>query len=140
MPLQRRWDILKQKDPGLPSFRELYPGIPNADLWFKQNILNSPKGGQLLKSIEEYDAKRLRDILIEKNKKLKVDPWIEIRKKRNNLLQSTDWTQLSDAPIDTPKRKQYRAYRTYLRDLPSLYPNRSKVDIATFEQFIRGKR
>jgi hypothetical protein len=37
-----------------------------------------------------------------------------IRHARNNLLQQTDWTQLSDAPID---QAEWATYRQALRDI-----------------------
>lgn len=41
---------------------------------------------------------------------------LAIRAKRNQLLDSTGWTQLPDAPVD---RAAWAAYRQQLRDLPS---------------------
>ena len=38
----------------------------------------------------------------------------EVRDKRDSLLQSSDWTQLSDAPVD---RTAWAAYRQALRDI-----------------------
>ena len=38
-----------------------------------------------------------------------------VRKKRNLLLQESDWTQLIDAPVD---RETWAGYRQALRDLP----------------------
>ena len=140
MSLQNRWNILKDKDAGLPSFRILYPNIPNADLWFKQNILSSKEGEKLLKSLEEYDKERLRKIQIEKTRAYKKDQWAEVRKRRNIILQSTDWSQLADAPIDSAKKKAYRNYRQYLRDIPILYVRPVGVNIVSFEEFVKGAR
>lgn len=140
MSLQERWNILKSKDAGLPAFRELYPNIPNAELWFKQNVLSSKEGELVLKSLEEYDKKRLKQIDIEKTRKIKKDPWIHIRTERNSLLHNTDWTQLADAPIESKTKKLYREYRKYLRDLPILYPKVSKVNIVNFKDFTKGIR
>ena len=39
--------------------------------------------------------------------------------KRNHLLQSSDWTQLPDAPVSEEFRAQWVAYRRALRDVPS---------------------
>lgn len=46
----------------------------------------------------------------------KIDPAILARKTRDNLLASTDWTQLPDAPVDTVA---WATYRQELRDVPS---------------------
>lgn len=40
------------------------------------------------------------------------------RKKRDQLLRDTDWTQMSDAPLSEAKRKLWAEHRQALRDLP----------------------
>ena len=68
--------------------------------------------------------------------------WKCIRKTRDYLLQSSDWTQLADADIDTDLRKEYRSYRAYLRFLPKLH-NDSTVfhaEVYSFEDWKKGKR
>jgi len=42
----------------------------------------------------------------------------DIRGKRDLLLTSCDWTQLSDAPLTAEKRGSWQSYRQALRDLP----------------------
>lgn len=44
-----------------------------------------------------------------------VDDSLLIRLKRNGLLAASDWTQLTDAPVD---RATWATYRQALRDLP----------------------
>ena len=41
--------------------------------------------------------------------------WVELLNARNSLLQSTDWTQVPDAPVD---QQAWATYRQELRDLP----------------------
>jgi len=41
--------------------------------------------------------------------------WVTLRRMRNEILESTDWTQVPDAPVD---RAAWAAYRQELRDLP----------------------
>jgi hypothetical protein len=51
-------------------------------------------------------------------KELQIKTQLEssrIRKERNNLLTSTDWTQLSDSPVDG---SAWVGYRQALRDIP----------------------
>lgn len=47
--------------------------------------------------------------------------WDVIRAKRNELLTASDWTQLSDAPLDSSEKGDWAAYRQQLRDIPSNY-------------------
>jgi hypothetical protein len=42
--------------------------------------------------------------------------WAQIRAWRNAQLSRTDWTQLSDSPLD---KEAWAAYRQALRDLPA---------------------
>jgi hypothetical protein len=42
--------------------------------------------------------------------------WDDLRPDRNRRLQSTDWTQVADAPVDSV---EWALYRQDLRDLPS---------------------
>ncbi len=44
--------------------------------------------------------------------------WAEIRSKRDALLSSCDWTQLSDSPLSSDKKALWVTYRQALRDLP----------------------
>ena len=43
----------------------------------------------------------------------------QFRALRNDALNSTDWTQLPDAPISAEKVAEYKTYRQTLRDLPA---------------------
>lgn len=42
----------------------------------------------------------------------------DVRRQRNERLSASDWTQVSDAPVD---RAAWAAYRQALRDLPASY-------------------
>ena len=42
--------------------------------------------------------------------------WNELRKMRSSLLTDSDWTQVTDSPVDSAT---WAAYRQKLRDLPS---------------------
>lgn len=70
------------------------------------------------------------------------DLWGLFRKRRNKFLQETDWTQLADCEMDTEQRKEYRAYRSYLRVLPKLYDDSTIVSakVYSFEDWKKGKR
>lgn len=45
--------------------------------------------------------------------------WETIKTRRNELLNSTDWTQLPD--VDEYKKAQYSKYRQALRDIPETF-------------------
>ena len=49
---------------------------------------------------------------------------------RNQLLSSTDWTQLADAPLTDEQKATYGIYRQALRDLPNhvKWPNLDAAD------------
>ena len=43
--------------------------------------------------------------------------WSNLRRKRNGLLASSDWTQLPDSPLQN--KNEWTVYRQALRDLPA---------------------
>lgn len=56
----------------------------------------------------------------------------EIRKRRNQALQKSDWTQLPDATLSADKILAWQAYRESLRDLPQNYPDATTIDEVNF--------
>ena len=53
------------------------------------------------------------------------------RESRNDLLFSSDWTQLSDAPLTDAKKTEWKTYRQALRDLPT-------TKTATYEELVEN--
>lgn len=45
--------------------------------------------------------------------------WINLRDTRDILLQSSDWTQVSDVPLTDEQKQAWANYRNALRQLPS---------------------
>lgn len=45
--------------------------------------------------------------------------WNKVRKERDFLLQSSDWTQLADVPLDETDKQKWIVYRQKLRDVTS---------------------
>jgi hypothetical protein len=43
----------------------------------------------------------------------------DLRKRRNQLLQESDWTQCSDSPLTDAKKTEWATYRQSLRDVTS---------------------
>lgn len=68
--------------------------------------------------------------------------WQNFRLLRNEALSRTDWSQLADVTMSQEVRKQYRNYRQYLRDLPTLHSDSTVflAKIYTFDEFLNGKR
>jgi hypothetical protein len=44
--------------------------------------------------------------------------WKELRKKRDELLAASDFTQLADSPLNSEQKQVWRVYRQALRNLP----------------------
>ncbi len=45
------------------------------------------------------------------------------KKRRNELLSQSDWTQFADSPLSDTKKAEWATYRQALRDLPQQYPD-----------------
>jgi hypothetical protein len=52
--------------------------------------------------------------------------WDDIRLKRDNILQSTDWTMTTGATVD---QAQWAAYRQTIRDIPQTYKDKTPDDV-----------
>jgi len=52
--------------------------------------------------------------------------WDEIRAKRDNILQTTDWTMTTGATVD---QAQWAAYRQNIRDIPQTYKDKTPDDV-----------
>ena len=50
-----------------------------------------------------------------------------VRMNRDNLLRSTDWTQIADASLGAHTAEEWATYRQELRDLPSKHSKVSEV-------------
>lgn len=60
--------------------------------------------------------KTANELLISSNIEIQKQ-WSTIRRKRNTLLQDSDWTQMQDAPITDENKQEWAIYRQKLRDL-----------------------
>lgn len=45
--------------------------------------------------------------------------WLEVKSKRDILLQDSDWTQLSDSPLTSTKKTSWKNWRSDVRDAMS---------------------
>lgn len=66
--------------------------------------------------------------VIKTEAQLKAETLLEIRRKRFAKLQSSDWTQVADAPLTTTQRESWLLYRQQLRDLPQTYAQATSLD------------
>ena len=57
---------------------------------------------------------------------LEDSSWENVRKKRDYLLKSSDWTMNPDTTID---QAQWSAYRQILRDLPQTYKDKTPDEV-----------
>ena len=48
-----------------------------------------------------------------------ADEWENVRRKRNNRLYNSDWTQSSDSPLTDAKKTEWATYRQALRNVTS---------------------
>jgi hypothetical protein len=66
--------------------------------------------------------------LVSKEQPVMVTVPNQIRLKRNNLLKSSDWTQVPDGPLNDTQRTAWQTYRTALRAInPDDYTSLSDV-------------
>jgi hypothetical protein len=68
--------------------------------------------------------------------------WILFRRDRNTLLRASDWTQVSDVPMSTADRGEWKRYRQYLRDVTKLHTDATiaGAKIASLEEWREGAR
>jgi len=89
-------------------------GLTNNDLstltWDESNVAKKPTK----KALDEAAPQVERDL-----------EWKAIRAERDRRLAASDWTQVSDAPVDAAA---WAAYRQQLRDLPQNYILPSDVE------------
>lgn len=65
------------------------------------------------------DAKTLVFNSALKDSDILASSWAELRKKRNALLASSDWTQGSDTPLSDQAKAEWTVLRQSLRNLPA---------------------
>jgi hypothetical protein len=68
--------------------------------------------------------------------------WMSFRRDRDVLLKASDWTQISDVPMATAERGEWKKYRQYLRDVTKLHTDATiaGAKVATIEEWRQGAR
>lgn len=66
---------------------------------------------------EVIEYQTTRQLTEEEQQNIINGAWITIRLTRNNRLNESDWTQLSDSPLSTEEKEEWKVYRQALRDI-----------------------
>lgn len=115
---------------GHTQYRDDFENLPKADYnaqgWYDFQPTPQPNGElNIINSFEVYlddeNIARYRwtttmktgDALVQAIK----DKWFTVRAQRTEMLASSDFTQIADAPMTVEKRAEWVAYRQALRDL-----------------------
>ena len=93
-----------------------------------QVLYGVPMQGRLEQLINQGYKKESLDEKLNEHKvlELKDSSWDNVRKKRDYLLKSSDWTMNPDTTVD---QAQWSAYRQILRDLPQTYKDKTSDDV-----------
>jgi len=57
--------------------------------------------------------------------------WENVKKIRNEKLFMSDWTQINDNKLSDQKKEEWKNYRQFLRDIPQLYDDPTKIEFPT---------
>lgn len=73
---------------------------------------------------------------------MKIDAWYRLRQVRDKYLAETDKFMISDFPVDTKVRGQYREYRVYLRSLPKMFNEETvkSAKVKTFQEWVEFRK
>lgn len=112
------------------ALSEIFPNVsfaasgPDSD-WLKENgvvevsmTLNYNEDTEELVYLDEPKSEGDKFLGVAVKKLSDEDAWSRIKNKRNNLLASTDWTQLADT-LTPELTKKYAEYRSALRNVTS---------------------
>lgn len=75
----------------------------NSLVWYPENTIPKPTEAEL----RAFDA----EVSLELR-------WDVVKRKRNQLLELSDWTQLTDSPLSSEVKTAWVTYRQQLRDIP----------------------
>ena len=67
-----------------------------------------------------------------KDARLLADEWTRIRRERDRLLTSSDWTQNGDSPCTAIDKSQWKTYRQELRDIPKEQSSKTSYEDITW--------
>lgn len=99
------------------AFYNLGHPLENAAFWL-EHIKSTPLTEELL-------FKECERLIIEQQGL--TTTWDSVRRKRNELLVQSDWTQLADAPLTAEQKTAWAAYRQLLRDVTTRFATPEEV-------------
>lgn len=98
------------------SLTDLVDAVQDFKAEFEKTVLN------IKESLNKINERLFQETVLS----LSNDSWDNIRKKRNYLLSSTDWTMIPGATVD---QAAWAAYRQVLRDLPQTYKDKKATQV-----------
>ena len=132
-------DILKSMKYPKEAFQKAFPGIPNFAAFVRDELENEVDLNLIENRIQKItnEHKKIIECIKREEAESKKKTMENLRLSRNRKLKDSDYTQLSDAPISSEVKKQYKKYRQHLRDLPYLIRVKAKLDykVPTFEEW-----
>jgi len=93
---------------------------PNPEAYMRSLVPDPAKDAELTALLDTLDTARTTFA--------SDQTLLELRRKRDKHLASTDFTQVADSPLTAQEVADYASYRTYLRDLPAQDPLPADVD------------
>lgn len=132
-----RWSSLVNKREALNSKGH---NPSNMEIWFKEFCSKHSHHDidLYLCELEEFDY----DYKFKQEQARIKQEMVDLRRKRDNFLKDTDWTQsVTDSPLNPEKKKDYRLYRKYLRQLPVLIESKQVLDkeVMSFEEWFYNR-
>jgi hypothetical protein len=107
--------LLSTNPHGLSAIVHKWPGAEISQhgdeiIWHDHSPVPAKSQDEIDNAIAEYVNSSIRG-------------WASLRKKRNGLLVSSDWTQASDSPLTDEAKAEWATYRETLRNLPANTPD-----------------
>jgi hypothetical protein len=76
-------------------------------------------GGQTSYWVVDAEAQTVTNNQVQADADALANSWERLRRERNALLVSNDWTQASDSPLNDGAKSEWAVHRQLLRDLPA---------------------
>lgn len=130
--IMSRWQAIEGRDAGIPAFHSIISNQSNPHLYFKEQILDEVNHGLAEQRLSALEVQEQLEI-----SKSQLSVQNEVLKIRQQYLDSTDFTQLADAPFTSEEKAEYREYRQYLRDYPALISGGQMLqhDVMLFDEW-----